>query len=1390
MTDFFDQISALSPKRLALLALELKERLDASDDRAREPIAIVGMGVRFPGADSPQVLAELLDAGVDVISEVPKDRWDIDAYFDPDPEVPGTMNTRYGGFLNAIDQFDPAHFGISPREAAGMDPQQRLVLEVAWEALENAGIAPDRLAGSQTGVFLGIATLDYASLMMQRGEGSLDLYSSSGGSHAVAAGRLSYILGLHGPAVAVDTACSSSLVAAHLACQSLRSGECETALAAGVNVICAPETTLMLSRARMMAPDGRCKTFDARADGFVRGEGCGVLVLRRLSVAQAAGDRILALIRGSAVNQDGRSSGLTAPNGPAQEAVIRAALTNAGVGASSVTYVEAHGTGTSLGDPIELRALGAVYGAGRDATRALITSSIKTNFGHLEAAAGVAGLIKTVLAFQRERIPAHLHLQTPTPHVDWATLGVRVPAPGGESWKRTTTPRLAGVSSFGFSGTNAHVILEEAPPSTDVTSTALLSGRHCVLPIAARTTGAVRAIAGSYADHMQAHAADLLGDICDAAASGRAQLVGSRAIVLATGREGAHEALARLAGTSGPPVSEKLATSIIVAADATTNESADVAFVFTGQGGAHVGMGRALFDSAPVFRESIARLDAPFRDATGVSLIGVLYGDEGHQFSRGDVSAAALVAFQIALAELWRSWGVEPAAVAGHSLGEYAAAVTASVLSEREALRLVATRGCAITALPSGVGAMVIIDARIATIEATLGRPIGAPNALEIAAINAPEQVVLSGPAADVEHARRALVARGIRVRGLDGISHAYHSAQLDALLSEYLNACQGVQYGVPSVDWVSCRTGAAQSAAEPVTAGYWVDQMRQPVEWRRTVETLAARGARVLIEIGPTAVLSGLSRASLEAAGIPAVLSLPSMRSGVDAWSTMLETLGRGWVHGMKVDWTHFRQGPGARIPLPTYPFQRERFWLPSAPRVRRVSGVRRHRELLGARLSGPVETYPIPIDADSPGVLRDHVVHGGPLFAGSAFVDVALLATARTPWRKEIELRDVRFLAPLEVGGNDREAVLSVEDRDDGTSIVTLSSSPLDGAVDAQWSRHARALVGPATTSANRPFLSPADLQRTLPEVLHHDALYAAFSERGITLGASVRCMRQLWRRDGEALSRLELDQSVPTTERRAALLDGALQTFGVASPQFGQHSSVQPTRVLARINTARFSGDVTEAAWCHAALTDTSGDVWHGALHLFDATGNVLASFEGLALVVPNSAVTAAATYQLTWEDCPLPAAVGLPSCSELADDASRNLVRLGTENRIAEYDTLVPILESTALRFACEAFASLDLSDSSAVLSDSELTEIVPQHHRLVRRLARKLEANREPVSLPDRATLARARHLGDGELLLLERCGAALANVLRGSEDPLQLLFPGGSFEALEGIYRD
>jgi amino acid adenylation domain-containing protein len=685
MSNLLERLGKLTQKQLMLLAFDQQRQLEAASQRRPDAIGVIGIGCRFPGGgDGPQAFWELLHEGRDAIREIPGDRWDIDSVFDPDPDAPARMSVRRGGFLDDVGGFDAAFFGISPREALTMDPQQRLLLEVTWEALEHANVAADRLMGSATGVFVGLCNSDHFQRMLRRGNEAIDAYLASGNAPSVAAGRIAYSLGLRGPALTVDTSCSASLVAIHLACQSLRSGESRMALVGGANVICSPETMIALSKAHMLAPDGRCKTFDAAADGFARGEGCGVLVLKRLRDAVSDGDTVHAVIRGTAVNQDGRSSGLTVPNGPAQESVIRAALDAAGAGPDEIDYVEAHGTGTSLGDPIEIRALSAALGAHRPHGAPLLVGSVKTNLGHLEAAAGVAGVIKVVLALENGSIPPHLHFRHPSPHIPWADYQVAV-ASTAHPWPPRARPRMAGVSSFGFSGTNAHVVIQEAPREDHHIAGAEPRSLHC-LPLSARSATALAKLAASYAQTMADRPDLALGDVAHTAGVGRSHFP-QRLAVVADTAEAAVDALRAFASGGSHPALHN--------GTAAPGQPAEVVFRFAGPDQAYPGMGRQLYDTSGVYRDAVDRCDRLIGpDASGRTLTSMLWPSRNDETAGCDPFWAPLMLFatQYAAAQLWKSFGVEPVAVIGDGDGEYTAACVAAVFSLEDGLRIIGER--------------------------------------------------------------------------------------------------------------------------------------------------------------------------------------------------------------------------------------------------------------------------------------------------------------------------------------------------------------------------------------------------------------------------------------------------------------------------------------------------------------------------------------------------------------------------------------------------------------------------------------------------------------------------------------------------------------------------
>jgi acyl transferase domain-containing protein len=876
----------------------------------REAIAIIGIGCRFPGAKNPEAFWQLLRDGVDAITEVPTSRWDVEAFYDPTPGTPGKMNTRWGGFLEQVDQFDSQFFSIAPREAATMDPQQRLLLEVAWEALEDAGQIPDRLAGTRTGVFIGVSSFDYYELLIGKPL-HLDPYTPTGNVNAIIANRISYVFDFQGPSMAIDTACSSSLVAVHLACQSLWSGESTLALAGGVHIMLSPSVTVSFAKAGFMAPDGRCKTFDARANGYVRSEGLGVVVLKPLSQALADADPIYAVIRGSAVNQDGRSNGLTAPNPWAQEAVLREAYRLAEVSPGLVQYVEVHGTGTKLGDPIEMKSLGAVLTNDRPSGHYCTVGSVKTNIGHLEAAAGIAGLIKVALSLKHRQIPPSLHFREPNPYIHFDKLPLKVQQTLGP-WPEGVALALAAVSSFGFGGTNAHVVLEEAPIQTSATNQ--VERPLHILTLSAKSENALKELAQSYEKFLANHPTESLADICFTANTGRSQF-DYRLAVVADSTVELREQLSAFA--------DGRESVGLISGKVTSRKRPKIAFLFTGQGCQYVGMGRQLYENQPTFRKTLDRCDEILRPYLEKPLLSVLYPEPGMSSPLNETAYTqpALFALEYALAKLWKSWGIEPAVAIGHSVGEYVAACVAGVFSLEDGLKLIAERGRLMQALPPG-GEMVVVFADEARVAAAI-QPY-APDVV-IAALNGPECMVISGNSEAVRCVAESLRQEGIETKKVN-VSHAFHSPLMKPMLPTFERIALEVSYSSPQIGLISNVTGGIIKD-EIATPNYWLSHVRKPVRFATSMETLHQEQFQVFVEIGPKPTLLGMGRRCLpEGVGI----WLPSMRQGHSDWQQLLQSLGELYVRGGSIDWSSFdRDYSRGHLQLPTYPFQRQRYWV-----------------------------------------------------------------------------------------------------------------------------------------------------------------------------------------------------------------------------------------------------------------------------------------------------------------------------------------------------------------------------------------------------------------------------------------------------------------------------
>ena len=1250
----------------------------AAHQRARsEPIAVIGLGCRFPGgADNAKAYWQLLCDSTDAVVEVPSDRWNIEDYYDPDPTAPGKMNTRWGGFLPKVDEFDAEFFGISPREAVRVDPQHRLVLEVAWEALEDAGLPAGKIAQTKTGVYLGVIGSDYA-LLQSRDMDDMDVFSGTGGSHAILANRLSYFLNLNGPSIAMDTACSSSLVTVHLACQSLRRRETDLALAGGVNLILSPEMTLALTKAHMMADDGRCKAFDAAANGYVRGEGCGMIVLKRLGDALADGDRILAVIRGTAVNHDGRSNGLSAPNGPAQEAVIRAALADAQLPPSEISYVETHGTGTRLGDPIEIEALRTVLGAGRPADRPLVVGSVKTNIGHLESAAGIAGLIKVVLMLRHGWIPPHLHLKTVNPLLRIEDSPIEIPT-AMRDWPRESEPRRAGVSAFGFGGTNAHVILEEPPDpqprakpaerpryllalgataglSSSANSTggqatrgthqstidgALLERPRHLLTLSARSPQALAELAARYADYAEANPSGSLADMAFTANSGREHFAHRAAVVAASPTE----LCDRVRGFLRDPLAPG-----VYSGESKNDRPPKIGFLFTGQGAQYAGMGRALYDTQPTFRAAIDACAELLQTQLDRPLLALLDPQAGPLLDQTGYTQPVMFAIEYALASLWRSWGIEPAVVMGHSVGEFAAACIAGVFSLEDGARLIAQRARLMQTLPPG-GLMAAVFATESQVAAAI-EPCR--DRVTIAAINGPQSVVISGDEPAVRQLLAQFDGEGIKSKPL-ATSHAFHSHRMDSILDELRSVAASVACAAPKIDVISNLTGQLADQHTYADAAYWSRHARSPVRFAQSIQAMVARGCELFLEIGPSPTLIGMGQRCLSGDNYA---WLPSLRPGRDDWQSMLESLAQLYVRGVKVDWTGFdRDYRREKIELPSYPFQRRRYWASTAedasqrgPASTKRNGRILH-PLLGRRLvaAWSERIFESQLAANRPALLGDHKLQGQVVMPAAGFLEMVFAASA-VLHGKTWTVCNATLLEPLLLDKTPKtlQTIVSPEGPGAASFRIVAVAQP-DADTEPTFTTLATGHLEAPRNDA--PPTIDLETQRGRFTAPPHDEAWRieALGKSGITPGPSFRWMQFHWVTESEGLADLR-----PARSRSGRRLSDssrlARQRIPIARRRVARRR--RRHRRL-RADGRRSNPDARSplgGGLVRGALRSLDGKLAIGDVKLVDASGRVLVSLEGVRLrLVPRDWLARRLAgplpdwcYELAWTPHPLDA-----------------------------------------------------------------------------------------------------------------------------------------------------
>ncbi|MEZ4869000.1 MAG: SDR family NAD(P)-dependent oxidoreductase [Caldilineaceae bacterium] len=1251
-----------------------------------EPIAVIGMACRYPGAVTPEAFWQLLVNGVDRMRPIPADRWDGDAYYDPTPGTPGKMYVREGAFLDQVDHFDAHFFGISPREAASLDPQQRLLLEVCWETLERAGQAPAQLRESQTGVFVGLMNHDYSLL-----EGALaqtHTYAATGNINCFASGRLSYVLGLRGPNMVIDTACSSSLVTIHLACRSLRQRECKLALAGGVNLMLLPEATVTLAQMQALAPDGRCKTFDAAADGFNRGEGCGMLLLKRLSDAVADQDPILAVIRGSAVNHDGPSSGLTVPSKDAQAALIRTALQDGNVASHEVAYVDAHGTGTVLGDPIELRALDAVFNTGQRTTP-LWVGSVKTNIGHLESAAGVAGVMKVILAMQHGAIPPHLHFHTPNPNLDWTRLALAVPT-AVTPWPADR--RFGGVSSFGMGGTNAHLVLEKAPqPALQTPATTPTAARPWhILALSARDETARRALAARYVTYLADEPATPLAALCDTANRGRNHFA-HRVSFIADTRATLSAQLAAYVAGENP-------THVYQGQRLENQTEPKVALLFTGQGSQYINMGRELYELQPTFCATLDRCDEILRKYLDESILAVIFDNQmtGWQDDRMSQSSGhpvilsqtmytqpALFALEYALATLWQSWGIQPRVVMGHSVGEIVAACIAGVFSLEDGLKLVTARGRLMQALPQN-GAMVaisvtneppvdeLVESTAPSLEAQIQQLI-APYAgqVSIAAINSPHNIVIAGHRDTIDQIvaqfqtetiaeRAVIVNQKSKVVNLQ-VSHAFHSPLMEPMLADFAQVANTITYHAPKVTLISNLTGRV-AGAEVATPAYWVRHVREPVRFAAGMNILLDLAMEILLEVGPKPTLLGLATAIAANRPQPTAISyLPSLRANHSAWRQMMETLGQLYAQGAAIDWQVFtRPYAQPKLVLPTYPFQRRRYWVDGAQRQRRNPAL---RPLIDRKLRSPIYQATIFESAFSTATLpflQDHRIYGQVVAPAAAHVALLLNGMDLAWQQQHCQVAEIVFPQPLVLpmttndSGAERIVQLIFTPMADSTTVATdfqIVSFQSDD-TDHTAARHATGRL----QSAPAPTLQPVDLDQwrqrcTVPVDI--TTFYADRAQQQVELGPNFRWVTALWQSaadqpTGEAIGKLTRPAEVDAPAGYLlppGLLDGCFQVTALAratepDEAVGKQETLLPFAIDAFHLYQAAQGSEW---WCHARQVDTY--TWD--IDLFDQAGQPVLAVRGFT-AQPATATTLQTQntptdwlYQVSWQPQPLAA-----------------------------------------------------------------------------------------------------------------------------------------------------
>jgi acyl transferase domain-containing protein/acyl-CoA synthetase (AMP-forming)/AMP-acid ligase II/acyl carrier protein/NAD(P)-dependent dehydrogenase (short-subunit alcohol dehydrogenase family) len=1379
----------LSGRKESNARIHLKQTADE-----KEPIAIVGIGLRFPGGnDSTEKFYNFLLNGGDAIREIPEGRW---------PESQMKENTiKLGGFLDDVDKFDPAFYGISPRESLQIDPQQRLTLEVAWEALEDACIDPSTLAGRNVGVFMGVCSYDYARFSAGRKE-FFDVYTGTGTSLSIVANRISYLLDFRGPSIAIDTACSSSLVAVHTACRSLLAGESEIALAGGVNLLLNPDWNVVFTEADMLAPDGHCKTFDSKADGYVRSEGCGVVILKRLSDAVNDGDRIYALINGSAINQDGKSNGLTAPNGPSQVDVIRQALTNSGISGDDIGYVEAHGTGTPLGDPIEVNSITEALNAKSRKSGTLRIGSVKTNIGHLEAAAGIAGVIKTSLAFHNGIMPAQINYDSLNPEIILNGLPVEVTV---KNIPTEDNIKYAGISSFGFGGTNAHIILSP-PPAFAIDQK---NRRPCdVLALSAKNEKVLNDLAVSYTKFIELNPSAKLEDITFSANTGREAMSHRLAVVC----ESNEDLLRSLRHHADPEAMTNIFTGTVK-----PGKSPGIVFLFPGQGAQYTGMGKELYDTVPSFRNDINKCNEILKQYLPIELLQVLFSDSEESVAALDrtrYTQPALFAIEYALGKLWMSWGIVPSVMMGHSAGEYVAACLAGVFSLEDGLKLVAERG-RLMEEKTGDGEMFTIFADETTTRNLLK---GYEDRVSIASMNSPVKTVISGDKEAVNKVISQLDQEQIEYKKIN-VSIASHSPMMIPMIDEFRKVCSSVHYHEARIPVVS-NINAEITSDKIANAEYWCDHILSPVEFSKSILTCVNSGNTLFVDLGPKPTSLSMAQETNQSHDLTWIASF---KKNFTAWQTLNEGLARLFVNGVQVNWEGYHNDfAGSKISLPHYPFQRQRYWIAdqiSSADTSIGSGIQTSKTLLGSKANSASRKQIIfntKLKADEPEYLSGHVVFDSTVFPGAGYAEMALSASREVFGKDSIRLEDVKFHAPLFLDDKKYSQVQTIVTLDEkGKAEIEIFS--MDSA-NNDWMLHATAKARLNSAGRNETF---ADAESNSAESVHTDNFYEDAKREGIDYREAFRGLSVLNSGSGAIFAEAHLLAGEKTAgySIHPALLDMSFQS-ALADIYKTKKSVYVPASIDSMIlHKPVESGKIYVTAELSGAL-NKHGDVKYD-LKIFNSDRELCAVIKKLRLAEVNreellgeSGTDTKLFYGMKWTPAPEESVTSVSfSADKFAKYVSGHEQIIGPisdTKKLSKYRKSIYALDELVAFYVLRAIKDAGTEISKGKLFKTEGIEevvgVVGNHKKLFLRLIEVLEESglisrtedgfeftEDAAVLLDSTPFENfldKNKYAENEFEFVRHCGERLRDVLTGKTDALSVLFPDGDFTMAERIYRD